>query len=132
PALFERESEKRNQRLVRRFKLSFLKAEVVDGYLAFSVCPLFSNSNSPYTKSEETLVASWIDLISVAKRGAILKTLMFLSSAALEFSGTVFVTTICSIPEFARCCAARPDSTGWVKHAWTRAAPACFKAIDTL
>src|SRR5436309_5594980 len=34
--------EKTNQRFVQRFKLSFLKAEVLDGYLAFSVCPLFS------------------------------------------------------------------------------------------
>ena len=65
-----------------------------------------------HTKSEETLVSSWIDLIAFAKRGAILKTLMFFNSAAFEFSGIVFVTTICSMHELAKCMAARPDKTG--------------------
>ncbi len=33
-----------------------------------------------YTKSEETLVSSWIDLIAFAKSGAILSTLIFFQS----------------------------------------------------
>src|ERR1041384_8765378 len=84
-----------------------------------------------HTKSEETLVSSWIDLIAFAKRGAILRTVMFFSSAALEFSGIVFVTTICSMSELPRCIAARPERTGCVKHAWTHSAPASFNAFAT-
>src|SRR3954465_9530548 len=70
------------------------------------------------TKSEETLVSSWIDLIAFARSGAILSTLMLSNSHPPSWSGMVLVTTICSISDSANFSQARPDSTGCVKQAW--------------
>jgi hypothetical protein len=52
-----------------------------------------------HTKSEETEVSSWIDLIAFARSGAILSTSIFSSSHALSRSGIVFVTIIFSMSD---------------------------------
>src|SRR5206468_5291478 len=70
-----------------------------------------------HTKSEETLVSSWIDLIAFARSGAILSTFILSNSHALARSGIVLVTIICSISEASNCSIALPDNTGCVKQA---------------
>src|SRR3954465_15026939 len=66
------------------------------------------------TKSEETLVSSWIDLIAFARSGAILSTRIFSNSHVPSWSGIVLVTTISSMSEAASFSQARPDRTGCV------------------
>src|SRR6185369_2505845 len=70
------------------------------------------------TKSEETEVSSWIDLIAFARSGAILSTFIFSSAEASSLSGIVFVTIIFSISDSPSIPTALPENTGCVKHAW--------------
>src|SRR5215210_4818495 len=77
-----------------------------------------------HTKSEETLVSSWIDFIAFASSGAMLSTLILFNSQARSRKGIVFVTTICSMSLCSSASQAPPESTGCVKQAWMRSAPA--------
>src|SRR5204863_3614088 len=97
----------------------------------FTIHGLQSFRPPPHTKSEETLVSSWMDLIAFARSGAMLKTSIFFRRHASSRSGIVLVVTMRSIPESVINSHALPDSTGCVKQAWTRSAPALWSAAAT-
>jgi hypothetical protein len=66
----------------------------------FSVCPsLYEGEERRWSLHGST--------IAFAKKRRNAQDFDVFNSAAFEFSGIVFVTTICSIPELPRCCAAR-------------------------
>jgi hypothetical protein len=80
-------------------------------YQALMPMWLIAQASIYQTKSDETLVSSWIDLIALAKSGATLRMVTLGKSLAPFRKGIVLVVTICSISDSASEAMALPERT---------------------
>src|SRR5215510_6955054 len=103
--------------MISPHKLSATRADITGAQVADGLRLSHQVFALRQTKSEETEVSSWIDLIAFARSGAILSTFILSSSHAWSRNGIVFVMTIFSISDSRNNWTALPENTGCVKHA---------------